>query len=163
MKDKFIYLTLLIVVIIFSGCIQSDTANINRLSSDINSNIKNGDNYFNNAASDLNKYSYSSASFNCNNALSKFNSAKASAQQGISYAQNSKDSVLINYMQLTLNEIDARINATMEIQQAINYLQKNDTLSGNPHVTNANEFMESSMGFKSQKDNIVNQNPAKFK
>lgn len=163
MKNKIIPVIVLMLVIAFSGCIQSDTANINGLSSTINDNLKNGDNYFNSAASDLNKYSYSSASSNCNNALSKFNSAKGSAQQALSYAQNSKDSVLIDYVQLTISEIDARVNATLELQQAINYLQKNDTVSGNPHVTSANEFMDISMEYKAKKDEIVQQNPSKFK
>lgn len=163
MKKIVIPLIVLMSVVAFSGCIRSDAANINALSSSINENLKNGDTYFNNAASDLNKYSYSSAGTNCNNALSKFNSAKASAQQGLGYAQNTKDSVLIEYMQLSILEIDARVNATLELQQAINYLQKNDTISGNPHVIQANQFMDASMEYKSKKEDIVNRNPSKFK
>ena len=38
-------------------------------------------------------------------------------------------------MQLTVSEIDARVNATLELQQAINYLQTKDNVNGNPHVT----------------------------
>lgn len=163
MKDKFVYIALLTFIIISSGCIQSDIANINGLTSDINKNLKDGDNYFNSAASDLNSYSYNNSNSNCKEALNKFNSAKASAQQGLNYAQSSKDTVLISYMQLTLGEVDARINATMELQQALIYLQKNDTQDGNPHVNNANEFMDTAMGFKAKKDDIVKQNPTKFK
>ncbi len=163
MKNKIIPLVVLMLIIAFSGCIQSDAPNINGLSSNINSNLKDGDTFFNKAVSDLNKYSYTSSSSNCNNALSKFNSAKASAQQGLTYAQNSKDNVFIEYMGLTISEIDARVNATLELQQAITYLQKNDTINGNPHVTKSNQFMDVSMQYKTKKDDLVKQNPSKFK
>ncbi len=163
MKKTVIILMVLMSVVSFSGCLQSETKNLNALTSSINDNIKNGDTDFNNAATDLNGYSYSSALTNCNNALSKFNAAKASAGQGLTIAQNSKDSVLIEYMQLTISEIDARINATLELQQAINYLQINNTVQGNPHITQSNSFMDASMEYKWKKDDIVKQNPSKFK
>ncbi len=163
MRNLIIPLIVLIIVIAFSGCIQSDTANINGLSSNINDNLKNGDNNFNNAAKDLNSYSYDKAVTDCNNALSNFNSAKALAQQGLNYAQDSKDNILIQYMQLTQSEIDARVNATLELQQAINYLQRNDTRTGNQHVTAANNYMSASMNYKNQKEDLVKQNPSKFK
>jgi hypothetical protein len=163
MKNKIIPLIVLMTVVAFSGCIQSDATKINGISSTINTHLKNGDSYFNKAASDLNKYSFNSTAVNCNNALSEFNSAKSSAQEGLNYAQNSNDSVIINYMQLTVSEIDARVNATLELQQAINYLQTKDSVKGNPHVTLANQYMDASMGYKAKKDNIVKQNPSKFK
>ena len=163
MKNKIIPLIVLMLVVALSGCIQSDTANINTLSSKINTHLKNGDNYFNKAAADINKYSFNSTATNCNSALSDFNSAKGYAQQGLDYAQKSKDSVLIEYMQLTVSEIDARVNATLELQQAINYLQKKDNVNGNPHVTLANQYMDVSMEYKKKKDNLVKQNPSKFK
>jgi hypothetical protein len=163
MKNKIIPLIVLMLVVALSGCIQSDANRINELSPAINNHLKNGDNYFNKAASDLNKYSFNGTASNCNSALSEFNSAKIYAVQGLNYAQNSKDSVLIEYMQLTVSEIDARINATLELQQAINYLQKNDNINGNPHVTQANTYMDVSKEYKTKKDNLVNQNPSKFK
>ena len=163
MKNLIIPLVIMMTLIAFSGCIQSDTSNINGLSSNINDDLKNGDNNYNNAVKDLNSYSYSSASTDCNNALSNFNSAKALATQGLSYAQNSKDNILIQYMQLTISEIDSRVNATLELQQAISYLQKNNTIEGNQHATSANNFMTSSMNFKKQQEDLVNQNPSKFK
>ena len=154
---------LLVIVVAFSGCIQSDATKINGISSNVNTHLKNGDNYFNKAASDLNKFSYNSTSVNCNNALTEFNSAKSAAQEGLTYAQNTNDSVFINYMQLTVSEIDARVNATLELQQAINYLQTKDSTNGNSHVTLVNQYMDTSMNYKAKKDSIVKQNPSKFK
>ncbi|MGB9937141.1 MAG: hypothetical protein ACPK7O_05425 [Methanobacterium sp.] len=162
MKNIIIPLIVLMLITAFSGCIQSDATNINNVASSVNTHLKNGDNYYNKAASDLNKYSIDTAVTNCNNALTEFNSAKSSAQSGLNYAQNSKDSVFIEYMQLTVSEIDARINATLEMQQAINYLQQKNNETGNPHVVLANQYMDTSVGYKAKKDNIVKQNPSKF-
>lgn len=163
MKNKIILLVLLMFITAFSGCIQSDAANIDSTASSVNSHLKNGDSYYNKAATDLNKYSIETATTNCNKALSEFNSAKSAAQSGLNYAQSSKDNVFIEYMQLTVSEIDARINATLEMQQAINYLQKKDNTNGNPHVVLANQYMDASVAFKVKKDNIIKQNPSKFK
>ncbi|MEN4006595.1 MAG: hypothetical protein PQ964_04495 [Methanobacteriaceae archaeon] len=163
MKNKIIPLIVLMFVVAISGCIQLDADRINELSPAINNHLKNGDNYFNKAASDLNKYSFNDAASNCNSALSEFNLAKIYAAQGLHHAQNSKDSVLIEYMQLTVSEIDARINATLELQQAINYLQNKDNVNGNDHVILANRYMDVSIEYKTKKDNLVNQNPSKFK
>ena len=163
MKNKIIPLIVLMFVVSLSGCIESDATQISGLSSTINDHLKNGDNYFNNAASNLNKYSFNSTASNCNNALSEFNSAKTSAAQGLNYAQNSKDDIYIQYMQLTVAEIDSRVNATTELQQAINYLQMKNSVNGNSHVALANQYMDASMGYKTKRDNIVKQNPSKFK
>ena len=79
MKNKIIPLIVLMFVVALSGCIQSDATHINGLSSTINNHLKNGDNYFNKAVSDLNKHSFNSTAANCNSALTEFNSAKTSA------------------------------------------------------------------------------------
>ena len=85
------------------------------------------------------------------------------ASQGFTYAQNSNDTVYINYMQYVLNEIDAKINATNELKTAIPYLMDNDTVNANTHVSNANGFMNNATTFNNQRQDIVKQNPTKFK
>ena len=166
MKDKILPLLLVISVVstvAISGCIQSDAGSINGLSSTISNHLKNGDNYYNVAVQDSNKYSLDDASSNADSALSEFNSAKSSAQQALSDAKNSKDSVLIAYMQNTVGEIDSRVNATLELQKAISYFQQKDSVNGNSHVALANQFMDQSTQYKLNNDNIVKQNPSKFK
>jgi hypothetical protein len=66
-------------------------------------------------------------------------------------------------MELTLQELDAKINATTELKMAIPLFKGNDTTSANEHVDLANQYMRSSQEFKIQKQNIVKQNPNKFK
>ena len=166
MKNKILPLILvisLIAVVAISGCIQSDASSINGLSSTISNHLKNGDNYYNTAVTNSNKYSIDTASSDADSALSEFNSAKTSAQNALSYAQNSKDSVFTEYMQNIMGEIDARINATSELQQAISYFKQKDSTNGNSHVTLANSYMDRSTQYETENNNLVKQNPSKFK
>ncbi len=110
-----------------------------------------------------NKYSLDTASSNADSALSEFNSAKTSAQKALSYAQNSKDSVFTEYVQNLMVEIDARINATSQLQQAITYFKQKDSINGNSHVTLANSYMDRSIQYQTENSNLVKQNPSKFK
>jgi hypothetical protein len=163
MDNKIIILGIMILVIFLSGCIQSDTSKIDGVSTSINTHLKNGDNNFNNAGTDVNKFLYTKALKESDNASSEFNQAKSLASQGFTYAQNSNDTVYVNYMQLVLNEIDAKINATNELKTAIPYLMDNDTINANTHVSNANGFMNKATKFYDQRQDIVKQNPTKFK
>ncbi|MBI5680893.1 MAG: hypothetical protein HZC47_08375 [Methanobacterium sp.] len=163
MKNTVIPLILIMLVVALSGCIQSDLSKINGLSSTINDHLKKGDDYYNNAASDLNKYSLDSATTNCNNAITEFNSSKNSAQEALNYAQATKDTVFVGYMQNLMVEIDSKLNATLELKQAIPYFQQKNNNTGNPHVQLANQFMDKAMEYKDKKNSIVKQNPTKFK
>ena len=163
MKSKLVIVILIISIVALSGCIQSDVGKINDLSSKINQNLKNGDNYYNKAANDINIYSLDSAATNCDNALSEFKQAKSSADQGLQYAENTNDSVFINYMKYSIAEIELRINATQELKEAVPLLELKNNTTGNLHVTLANQLMEQSLEYKNKKDNLVKNNPAKFK
>ncbi len=163
MRNKFIVLLLVMLIVVFSGCIQSDIGKINDLSSKINANLKNGDNYYNNAAEGINEFSLDSASTNCDKALSEFKLAKSSADEGLKYAQNSNDAVFINYMKYSVEEIDLRITATQELKEAIPLLKVKNNSTGNAHITLANQYMDKSLQYKYKKDVLVKNNPSKFK
>ena len=163
MDNKIIILGIVIIIIFFSGCIQSDTSKIDGFSTSINTHLKSGDGYYNNAGTDANKFLYSRALKESDNASSEFNQARSFASQGFTYAQNSNDTVYVNYMQSVLNEIDAKINATNEFKTAIPYLMDNNTVNANIHIGNANGFMDKATTFNDQRENIVKQNPTKFK
>lgn len=163
MDNKIIILVFVTLIIFFSGCIQSDSSKIDGLSTSINSHLQKGDEYYNNAGSDANKFLYDMALKNCDNATNEFNQARSFAAEGYTYAKNSNDSVYLNYMQYVLDEIDAKLNATNELKTAIPYLQDNDTVNANNHVGNANQFMDIAIQFNAKREEIVKQNPSKFK
>ena len=66
-------------------------------------------------------------------------------------------------MQNVINEIDAKLNATSELKTAITYLQTNDTVNANEHIGNVNTFMNNAVQFNNLRQQIVQQNSAKFK
>lgn len=163
MKNKILILFIMVLVVALSGCISSDASNIDGLAPSINSHLKSGDIMYNQSAIDVNQFKYTRALAECNNATSEFNSAKSSANSGLSYAKNSNDNVYVNYMQYVVSELDAKLNATTELETAISYLQKNDSVNANNHITLANGYMDKSTEYKTERDNIVLQNPSKFK
>ena len=163
MDNKIIILGLITLIIFLSGCIQSDVSKIDGLSTSINTHLKNGDQNFNNAGYDANKFLYDQALKNCDNATAEYNQARSLASEGLTFANSSNDTVYTTYMQYVLDELDAKINATNELKTAIPFLMDNDTVNANNHVANANAFMSKSTDFNNQREDIVKQNPTKFK
>ncbi len=163
MDNKIIILGLVTLIVFLCGCIQSNVSNINGLSPSINTHLKNGDQYFNNAGYDSNKFLYDMALKNCDNSTAEYNQARSLASEGLTYANNSNDTIYSNYMQLVLDEIDSKINATNELRTAIPYLVNNDTVNANFHIGNANAFMSKATDFYNQRADILKQNPTKFK
>ncbi len=163
MNNKIIILSLVIIVVFLSGCIESDSSQIESLATSINTHLKNGDSDYNSAGIDTNGFLYTAALAQCANASSEYNQARSLASQGLTDAQNSNDTVYADYMQSVLNEIDAKINATNELETAIPYLQDNDSVDANIHTSNANGFMNDATTFSNQRESIVQQNPTKFK
>lgn len=163
MKNKIVILVVMIIVIFLSGCIQSNTSQIDALASTINNHIKNGDQYYNKSGQAVNQFQYSTALSYCNNASYEFNQAQTSAKQGLTYAHNSNDTVYVNYMQDVVNELDAKINATEELKTAISYLRDNDSVNANIHIGNANDLMNNAVQFNNLRQQIIKQNPTKFK
>ena len=114
MRKIVIIFVLVILVVSLSGCLSTQVAQIDQLADTINDHIISGDNYFNQAATSINKYQYEDAQSQADNASSQFNLAKTSAQEALIYSKNLQDQVYITYIQITLQELDAKINATNE-------------------------------------------------
>lgn len=150
-------------IVFFYGCIQYEIDNINKLSPTINEHLKKGDEFYNEAAVNSNEYYFESGLENCDKALYEFNLAKSSARKALEYAINSDDDVFIEYLECTVGEIDAKINATSELKLAIQHFEEGDDTTANSHVYEANEFMEKAMEYKKKREEVVKQNPTKFK
>jgi hypothetical protein len=163
MSTKYWTIVLLILLVPLSGCIQSDINNVEQLIPQINDHIQKGDNYYNQSALDLNNIEYNNAQQNADSAYSEFNLAHSSASQALSYAQNSNDSVFIEYLKLTLSQIDAKLNATTDLKSAIQLFQMGNNSSANIKVRSANAQMQNALDIQKQMDQIVGQNPSKFK
>ncbi|MDD1764012.1 MAG: hypothetical protein LUQ70_04795 [Methanobacteriaceae archaeon] len=163
MRKWTLILALLTLVIFSSGCINSDISRMDQLASTINDHLKQGDSYYNQAVTSTNKLLYDQALTQANNAFSEFDLGRSSTQEALIYARNSEKQVYIDYFQLTLQELDLRINATSELKMAIPYLQGNETTNANKHLDLANDYMKQSIDLQTQKQDLVKQNTALFK
>ena len=163
MRKIIIIFVLVILTVSLSGCLGTQIAQIDQLTESINDHIKSGNDYFNQAATSTNKYQYSSARSQAENASSEFNQARTTSQEALIYSKNLQDQVYISYFQITLQELDAKINATNQLIVAIPLFARNDTRTGNTHVDSANQFMKQSLEYQKQREELVQQNPTKFK
>jgi hypothetical protein len=163
MRKIILIFVLVIITISLSGCLDTQVTQIEELTDTINDHIISGDAYFNQAATSTNNYQYETAQSQVDNASSDFNLARTSTQEALIYAKNLQDQVYINYLQITLQELDAKINATNELKVAIPLFSRNDTKTGNTHVDLANGYMDTSLEYQKQREDIVQQNPTKFK
>ena len=163
MRKPTLILALLILVAFSSGCIHSEVSRMDQLASNINDHLKGGDSYYNQAVASTNRFQYDQALTQTNNALNEFDLGRSTTQEALIYARNSEKQVYIDYFQLTLQELDLRLNATSELKMAIPYLQGNETTSANKHLDLANDYMKSSVDLATQKSQLVQDNMALFK
>ncbi|MDD1774606.1 MAG: hypothetical protein LUQ24_03680 [Methanobacterium sp.] len=161
--NRIIVIAVILGTVFLSGCVQSDLTNINDMSLSVNSHLKKGDEYYNLSATNTNKLILNQALTDNKNADNEYSQAQASAQTALTSAKNLNDGIYIDYIQNALLEIQAKLNATSELQTAINLLQNNQTSSANVHLGAANEFMNKSLVYKKNREDIVKQNPNKFK
>jgi hypothetical protein len=136
---------------------------MDQLASDINNRMKKGDSYFNDAATNTNHNQYAQALTDSDSALTEFSQGKTSAQEGVFIARNSQKQVYLQYFQLTLQELDLRVNATSELKLAIPDLRQNSYSTANKHLELSNKYMQDSLAIKAQKEELINQNPSLFK
>jgi len=160
---RILIIALTLAIVFLSGCVQSDISNINDMSLSINNHLKKGDEYYNQSATNTNRMILSQALVDNKNANDEYSLAQTSAQTALNSAKNANDGIFIDYIQNALLEIQAKINATSELKTAITLLQINQTSSANEHLGTANDYMAKALQYKKNREDIVNQNPSKFK
>lgn len=163
MKTKLMILIIFISITLICGCTQSDITKIDQLSSQINSHLQKGDDYYNQSAEDINNDDINASLDKCNSAFTEYNSARTLTSQAQSYAQSAQDDVYIQYLQLVLSEIDAKLNATSELRAAGQSFLTGDNSTGNSNLRSANSMMVNAQDFQKQKEQLVKENPNKFK
>ena len=151
MKTKFTILSILLAITMICGCTQTEITQIDQLVPQINSHLQKGDDFYNQSATDLNTLKTNSSLEKSNNAFSEYNSARSLSSQALSYAQSSQDEVYINYLQLVLSEIDAKLNATSELRTAGQLFLAGDNETANDNLRSANSMMLDAQEFQKTK------------
>lgn len=163
MQSKMLILTLITLTVFLGGCLQSDVGRMNDMAISINNHLIRGDEYYNLSASHTNQELYSQALAESNNASYEYGLAQSTANEAYNSAKNTQDPIYIDYMQNVLLELEAKLNATTELKNTINFLQNNQTSEANKSMNLANNYMDKALEYQKNRKEIVKQNPSKFK
>lgn len=163
MKTKFTILITLLLISMACGCIQSEISKIEELTPQINDHLKKGDGYYNQSAEDLNAFNENDSVEKSELASSEYNSARSLTSEALSYAQSSQETIYIQYLQLAISEIDAKLNATSELRTAGQLFRIGDNETANTNLDSANNLMQTAKEFEKQREELVKQNPDLFK
>ncbi|MDR0911477.1 MAG: hypothetical protein LBM96_02620 [Methanobrevibacter sp.] len=160
---KLIIPIILISVIFVSGCINFSLLNINNILPELSNNIVEGDKLFNDGVILSNSKNYDAAEEKIGNSLSYFINAKNNIEELEKDLKNNNDTILNSYIFLLKQEVSYKENATDNLQTAIRFFLANDTSNGNKYVNNANKNMNNAIDIQKERNQIVIDNPEKFK
>ncbi|MDR3222307.1 MAG: hypothetical protein LBT66_01035 [Methanobrevibacter sp.] len=155
MKNKIIIISVLVLVIAISGCVNSDMEGINQIIPKLNDNIKNGDLNFNLAVDGLNSYNRETAKIKVRLAIENFNNAKINIGDIQRAYKNLNNTNYIDYIDLISNELESKINASLSLQSAAQTQYNN-------YIDSANAYMKTGVYYQHRRDSLVRNNPNLF-
>jgi hypothetical protein len=169
MRNKIILIGVLLMVIAISGCINSDMDAINQIMPGLGDNIGSGDSNFNAAVnilnSNLNSNNTDSAYSKVNMAIDKYNSAKSNIADIQKYSKNLNDTDYKEYIDLILDELDFKINASSNLL-SLSKIPPSQVESQidtyNKYVMDINYYMGEGVKIQKQRNSLVKNNLAKF-
>ncbi|MDR3291361.1 MAG: hypothetical protein LBT10_04340 [Methanobrevibacter sp.] len=160
MKNKIIIISVLVLVIAISGCVNSDMESVNQIIPKLNDNMKNGDLNFNLAVNGLNSYNTEIAKVKVHLAIENFNNAKINIGDIQRTYKNLNNTNYITYIDLISKELESKINASLDLQSAVQ--TSSNELIFNRFVESANSYMETGFYYQDRRNTLVQNNPNLF-
>lgn len=160
--NKKIIIIVLFATVAISGCINSPLDNINIIMPKLSQNIVDGDSNYNEAVIYTNNKNYDAADQKIKKSIASFNEGQ-NKLLSIDNTNELNDTIYIQYLNLIKEEISLKQNATADLQLAIKYFEAGDNETGNQYVTKANSLMTNGVFVQNQRQNLVINNPDKFK
>jgi len=162
MNKKIIIALSIIAIVVIIGLLYLNAEN--KMDSDmpyINSNINSANSQYNQAVTSINNYNVTSAQNNCSAAFNSYNTSHKYAEDAYHIAHNRNDSILEEYMTLTIAEIEIKMNATRQLDEGIKIFNTSRT-EAVKHFTNANNIMRDAKIYSDKRKEIELQHPEKF-
>ncbi|WP_455646110.1 hypothetical protein [Methanosphaera sp.] len=128
----------------------------------INSNLQSGNEHYNIIATDINEQKYSEAKTESDKTLEYYSKAKNSTQNALNKAIKQNDSIQIEYLNYTLDEINMKINATYEIRSGINLINPDDLSISENHFQTSNQLIQNTTQYTDKRNQLEKQYPDKF-
>ena len=162
MNKKAVIVLIILLLFVIAGLIYIN--NVYKIDSEIpyiNSNLNKGNEQYNQAVLSLNNRQYLDAQKKFNESLTYYSNAREKTETALQIAENKEDTILVEYLNATLTEIDLKINATNENNEGIN-LRDNSTSSAYMHYTNSNNILQNISQYSDKRSQLEQQYPEKF-
>ena len=162
-KKIIIIIIVLLATVSISGCINSPIDNINNIVPSLTESIENGGSNFNEAVQYSNKRDYVNAEEKIQVASTSFLDGQNKILDIKRYYDDINDTVYLQYINLIEEELNLKQNATAYMQLAIQAFRNDNKVTANGYVTKANNMMREAIVIQNQRENLVKNNPNKFK
>ena len=162
-KKIIIVIIVLLATVSVSGCIKTPMDNINNIIPVLSQNIETGDTNYNEAVTYLNSHNYDLAEEKVQTSSNNFLEAKNKMLEINKYNENINNTLYLQYLSLIEEELNLKENATSNLQLAIQNFKKGNKVVANNYVSTANKLMNQGISIQNQRNNLVKNNPDKFK
>lgn len=162
MNRKAVIALIILLILVILGLIYLN--NVYKIDSEIpyiNSNLNQANDEYNSAVLNLNNRQYIDAQKKFNHSLELYHNARDKTETALQIAENKNDTVLVEYLNATLTEIDYKISAVNEINEGINIRDSNYS-GALMHFTNSNNIMQNMTQYSDKRIQIEQQHPDKF-
>ncbi|MGL6298314.1 MAG: hypothetical protein ACRC1M_04015 [Methanobacteriaceae archaeon] len=162
MNNKVVIVSILIAVVLVSGCINSEIGNLNKIINDLSNDIVNGDTNYNNAVNSLNSKDYTNAESSIFNASTSYTNSFNKVSEAIKDAEGLNNTLYLNYLNIVKEEIQLKLNATNQLQLAVQSYKNGAAESGNTYSDKASAAMTQALIKQKERAEIAKNNPDKF-
>lgn len=161
MNEKVIIAIVLLFTVAISGCIGSPVDNINLIMPKISEDIVSGNDNYNEAVNFVNSRNYDAADQKIKKSTASFTEAQ-NKLLSIDSIPQLNDTIYVQYIELIKQELSFKLNATMDLQLAIQYFKAGNNETANEFVTKANSKMSQGVSIQKQRQALVVNYPDKF-
>lgn len=162
-KKIIIVVAVLLATISISGCIKTPMDNINDIMPNLSRSIESGDLNYNEAVTYSNNHNYVAAEEKAQTASSNFLDAQNKILDIKKYDENINNTLYLKYLDLIEDELNLKQNASANLQLGIQAFKSGNNTLGNEYISKANSIMSQGISIQKQRENLVTNNPNKFK
>lgn len=159
---KLIFIFVLFLTIIVSGCITSPMDNVNNELAPLGESIKNGNSYYNTAVDFINSKNYSNSLSQAKLATVEFDKVLNTLLDIKSNYTEELSDIQSEYIDLLYSEVSLKNDANNNLITAIDYYNDGEDELGNEYASKSNDLMSQASDLKNSRDEFVLNNPNYF-
>jgi len=157
-----IFIVVLLLISVAIVFIDSSMDNINQSMPEISDGIVQGDEDYNESVELLNTRSYDEAGQKAKSAGDNYNNSLHKLEMIQDKYDKDMNEVHKDYLSTTIDELEVKLKAVEELNEAIYYLEMHYNYTGSTHGSEANDLMINAVNYQNKRVNIVQENPDLF-